>query len=102
MLYCKFCLLLLIVDSIAQKWMTFEANEYFYDSDPNGTVGYDQAVEICNDYNATLAIITSQEQNQFIVDDLTGKQRELIFSADESRRCCPILMVKVIVFCNLL
>ena len=27
-------------------------------------------VELCYDYNATLAVLTSEEQNQFVVHDL--------------------------------
>ena len=81
MLYCKFYFLLLSGNSLAQEWKSFGANEYFYEPSFVSN-GYDGAVEMCNNYDATLAIITSEEQNQFIAYDLTGYQRELCSSAD--------------------
>ena len=72
----SYAYLLLSVESLAQEWVTFGANEYFYESDLNDNVGYYGATEICNDHNATLAIITSEEQNQFIAHSLTGNTGE--------------------------
>ena len=58
------CLNLFFVGSFAQTWHEYNGEEYYIDATQYET--YDDAIQKCNELEATLVVIKSEEVDNFI------------------------------------